>query len=321
MADTHEMDFTGWLPIRAWMEQGQWWIDWCWFGDTPLTQPFYRDSVQLALRKPFNQAMRRITPISALVDWQQRSPAAAPQAFIHHASRCGSTLMAQLLARLPTHRVLSEPPPLDALLRAHFFDPAASRWQPTWVTALLSAFGQSQQPLVIKLDAWNIFEADFLRQLYPATPSVFLYRHPLEIIVSQLRQPGAHMVPGMIGPSLLAFSLEEAASLSPLEFSARSLGKILHQGLQLCQARGALPVDYRELPQALWGRLAPLFAVPDSAHEQLRQTAHWDAKTPSMAFTPDSQRKRDAASPEVQAAVERWALEPYLALERLRLGA
>lgn len=317
-------DFQGWLPIRAWPEQGQWWIDWCWFGQQALTEPFYRDSVQKALRKPFNQAMRRITPIAELLDWQRRSPAPAPRALIHHASRCGSTLMAQLLAQLPSHTVVSEPPPLDALLRAHFLDPAAAPQQPAWVGALLSAFGQARHgnetALVVKLDAWNIFEAQFLRQLYPDTPWIFLYRDPLEIVMSQLRQPGIHMVPGMIGPSLLAFSLEEAARMSPLEFAARSIGKILQQGLEQCRAGGGLPVNYSELPTALWGRLAPLFGVPDGASAVMLRAAGQNAKEPSMGFVPDSADKRATATPEVRAAVERWAQAPYAALELLRLG-
>lgn len=320
-----DSDLRHWLPIRVWQTQGEWRVDWCWFGDRPLTEPFYRDSVQRALRLPFNQALRRVTPLASLLDWHQASPGVAPRAFIHHASRCGSTLVAQLLAGLDRHIVLSEPPPLDSLLRAHLVDAMAPPRQAAWVRALLSAFAQPrrgmEEGLVVKLDAWNIFEADLLRRLYPTTPWIFLYRDPLEIVVSQLRQPGAHAVPGMLGPSALACSPEEAAGMSPPEFVARSIGRILHQGLAQCRQNGGVPVNYRELPDAVWGRLAPLFEVREADLAGLRQIAGRDAKQPHQGFSADSAAKREAASAEVRAAVERWAREPYLALERLRLSA
>lgn len=317
-------DLQHWLPIRVWLAEGEWRVDWCWFGDRPLTEPFYRDSVQRALRLPFNQAMRRETPLAGLLAWQQASPGVAPRAFIHHASRCGSTLLAQLLAGIDRHIVLSEPPPLDSLLRAHFADAPAPGQQAAWVGALLSAFAQPrrgvEEGLVVKLDAWNIFEADFLHRLYPTTPWIFLYRDPLEIVVSQLRQPGTHTVPGLLGPSALAFPPEQAAGMSPEEFAARSIGRILDQGLAQCRRNGGVPVNYCELPDALWGRLAPLFDVRESDLAGLQQIAGRDAKQPHQGFSADSAAKRESASAEVRAAVERWALAPYQALERLRLS-
>ena len=126
-------DMQGWLPIRAWSRDGEWRVDLCWFGEQRLTQPFYRDEVDLALRLPFNQAFRRDTPLVTLLDWQAISPGLTPSAFIFHASRCGSTLLAQMLARLDSHIVLSEPPPLDQLLRAHY---ASSQNEGGWVSVV-----------------------------------------------------------------------------------------------------------------------------------------------------------------------------------------
>ncbi|WP_342245436.1 sulfotransferase family protein [Pseudomonas sp. OTU5201] len=315
-------DLHGWLPVRAWQRDGEWRLDWCWFGEQRLTRPFFRDDVDLALRLPFNQAFRRETGLDALLEWHVSSPGLAPSALIFHASRCGSTLMAQMLASLERHVVLSEPPPLDSLLRAHFHDPAVASQQPTWVAALMSAYGQrrsgGEQRLMVKLDAWNVFEAPLLQGLYRNTPRIFLYRDPLEIVVSQLRQPGMHRVPGMLGPSALDFAGEDIAAMSPLEYTSRTIGRILQQGLELCLDHGGIPVNYSELPDALWGRLAPVFGLDEADTPTLRDIAAFDAKQPAMWFSADSQRKRDEASGEVRAAVERWADDSYEGLERLR---
>jgi hypothetical protein len=322
MEGMNTRDMHGWLPIRGWRRDGEWRLDWCWFGEQRLTRPFFRDDVDLSLRLPFNQAFRRETTLDALLDWQAARPGVVPGAFIYHASRCGSTLMAQMLAGLERNIVLSEPPPLDSLLRAHFLDPAVQGRQPQWIRALLSAYGQRrlgvEERLLIKLDAWNVFEAPLLHALYPDTPRIFLYRDPLEIVVSQRRQPGMHSVPGFLGPSALDFSEEEAQAMPPLEFVSRSIGRILEQGLELCRRYGGVPVNYSELPDALWGRLAPLFGVREADVPRMREIAAFDAKQPAMWFSADSQRKREAADDQVRKAVECWAREPYESLEALR---
>ena len=317
-----EQDFSGWLPIRAFFQSGEWRLDWCWFGEQRLARPFFRDDVDQALRLPFNQAFRRETDFQALLDWQAVSPGMPPTALIFHASRCGSTLMAQMLATLDDNIVLSEPPPLDNLLRAHRLDPKATPHQPAWLAALVSAYGQrrqgNEQRLFIKLDAWNVFEAPLLLALYPEVPRVFLYRDPLEIVVSQLRQPGLHCVPGLLGSSALDLPAQEALRMTPAEYTSRTVGAILQQGLALCQQRGAVAVNYQELPNACWGRLASLFDVHDAHLPRLRETAGFDAKQPSQSFSADSHSKRKAADEGVREAVEYWAGKAYRALEEWR---
>lgn len=309
--------FDGWLPIGIAAQDQV--VDWCWFGEQRLHEPFYRDDVERALRLPFNLAFRRATPLQALLDWQHSSPGLAPRAFIYHASRCGSTLLAQMLASLPSQVMLSEPAPIDSLLRASTGSlPEATRR--TALAALLSAFGQRrramERSLVVKLDAWNIFELPLLRHCFPTTPWLFLYRDPVEIAVSHLRQPGMHMVPGLLGQSPL--DSPEDAGLSRESVIARRLGRLLTQGLQHCQALGGLAVNYTELPAALGSRLQPLFGLSDSeVHSALSMTGR-HAKHPHLPFSADSQAKRLNASAALCNELARWADEPYRQLEQLR---
>ncbi|MFJ4347296.1 sulfotransferase family protein [Pseudomonas sp. NPDC089401] len=316
-------DFQGWLPIRLWRRDGEWRLDWCWFGAAHLARPFFRDDVDQALRLPFNQALRRDTDLQALLDWQARSPGLAPTALLFHASRCGSTLIAQLLASQARNIVLSEPPPLDNLLRAPLQDPQAKAWQADAVHALLSAYGQqrhgAERQLMVKLDAWNVFEAPLLAELYPRVPRIFLYRDPLEIVVSQLRQAGMHRVPGLLGPSALDTVLAADEAMDTVQYTCRLIGEILKAGLVLCREHGGIAVNYSELPDALWGRLATVLGVTPGDAPALRDVAAFDAKQPAMTFSCDSQRKRHEASDAVRDGVLQWALEPYKALESIRL--
>ncbi|UZD95626.1 sulfotransferase family protein [Pseudomonas corrugata] len=309
------LNLQDWLPIRVWQEAGQWRVDWCWFDDKPLSQPFFGDAVEDALRLPFNQAFRRQTPLDALAQWQQQSPGLVPSAFIFHASRCGSTLISQMLAQLDDHIVVSEPPPLDRLLRSDL--PAVERCAA--LKGLLSAYGQPrrgvERRLVIKLDAWNIGELSRLRECFPDTPWLFVYRDPLEIAVSHMRRPGMHMVPGMIGPSIL----DDGLSFSgPEDFIARRLGRLLQVGLEYCHGAGGLAVNYNELPEAMTGGLARFFQLDDAQLKQAFTTVGRHAKQPSQVFVDDRAEKHREVSPLLRERVGSWAQGPYDALENLR---
>ena len=309
------LNLDGWLPIRIWPIAGQWQVDWCWFGDRTLHQPFFRDAVDDALRLPFNQAFRRQTPLAALIDWHAQSPGLAPSAFILHASRCGSTLISQMLARLDDHIVISEPPPLDALLRSDL--PAPERRAA--ISGLLSAYGQRrrgvEQRLVIKLDAWNIGEWPRLQECFADTPWLFVYRDPLEIAVSHLRRPGMHMVPGMLGDCVLEDGLPFAGRE---DFIARRLGRLLEAGLIHCRDSGGLPVNYSELPDAMGGRLARFFRLDDVQCQQVFAAVDLHAKQPSQPFVADGEDKRREVSTLLEERVRYFAQRSFLDLELLR---
>ncbi|RON05320.1 sulfotransferase family protein [Pseudomonas brassicacearum] len=312
------LNLDGWLPIRVWKQDGEWRVDWCWFGDQPLRQPFFRDAVEEALRLPFNQAFRRQTSLKTLSDWQTTSPGLAPSAFIFHASRCGSTLISQMLAQLDNHIVISEPPPLDALLRSAL--PPIER--NAAIRGLLSAYGQSrrgmEQRLVIKLDAWNIGELKQLHECFPETPWLFVYRDPLEIAVSHLRRPGMHMVPGMIGAS----ALDDGAAFEGQEdFIARRVGRLLHLGAEYCREFTGLAVNYRELPGAMDGRLARFFALNTEQQTRVFGAVSQHAKQPAETFVVDGEDKQREASALLRARVRYWARGPYETLEKSRLAA
>ena len=317
--------FDGWLPIRVYSDGDAFRVDWCHFGSRRLVDPFFRDSVEAALREPFNLAFRQDTAIDALVEYADECPGIPPTAFICHASRCGSTLLARMLMSLPEYVVASEPPLLDKVLRAHLRLPTLDRdMQRRWLRATLSALAQpragGESRFVVKLDAWNITETALMREAFPGVPWIFVYRDPLEIAASQLNMPGMQVVPGALGPSPALIPREDALGMSRVEFVARSVGRILEAGHQACTQLGGRPVHYRELPDALWTSLAADFRIDaeTSVLSSLREAARFDAKNPYFEFDPEAERKQLAPTTELATAVERYAQPAYRALEALR---
>jgi hypothetical protein len=108
----------GWLPVRARWRDHELIVDWAYLGARRLLEPFFEESVLLCLTKPFNRFFDYSTPIDALAGWLKQHPDLPPTGFIFHMSRCGSTLVSQMLAAIPRNVVVSEASPIDAVVQA-----------------------------------------------------------------------------------------------------------------------------------------------------------------------------------------------------------
>ena len=317
-------DFDGWIPIRVYWQDGSPWVDWCHFGGQRLTESFFRGDVGAALNRPFNLAFRRQTPIAALEELREARPGIEPTAFLFHASRCGSTLVSQMLAALETHVAVSEPPMIDSILRAHYFSPGADEeTRIRWLRGMVCALAQprnGETRFFVKLDAWNIFELATLRKAFPRTPWIYLYRDPLEIAVSQMKERASYMIPGMLGPALCFFDPRETMNMPHPEFVARLLGRMLEAGNAGCIHEGGIALHYDELPGAAWTSLRATLGIADDPRttEIMKAVARQHAKQPYLEFFADSERKQREATPELRRVIDQWATPAYRTLEATR---
>jgi hypothetical protein len=288
----------GFLPIRAGAHSAGTAIDWAWFGPDPLTEPFFEGDIRRALRRPFNRMVRwRMALADFLADSGRQSGALAPQGFIFHMSRCGSTLMAQMLARSLRNIVVSEAAPIDF---------AVQTGSPAFLRAMVLAFGRRrsgcEQRLFVKLDSWHALALPLFERAFPGTPWLFLYRDPLEVMVSQQREPGAQMVPQLVASSI--FGLEPMTP-GP-DYTARVLNRICTAAAEALASPRGLAFNYRDLPETFDTRILPHFGfAPDAAERAAMHDALGvDAKSPTMPFTPDRAAKQAAASAHLRALTQ-----------------
>lgn len=317
----------GWMPIRVYPEAGQLRVDWCHLGDTRFLEPFFNETVERRLRHPFALLFRPQTSLDALVERQASRPGLPVRGLVFHMSRCGSTLVSQMLAALPWCRVLSEAGPIDSVLRAHHTLPGVSdETRMTWLRAVVAALGQPQhaeeRALFLKLDAWHTLELPLLQRAFPGVPWVFLYREPVEVMASHLQHRGAHMLPGLLEPGLLGLAPPDATGMTLEEYGARVLARICEAGLEGYRARtspGRL-VSYRELPEVVPELLAGHFAEDVRAEdvERMRSAGGRDAKNPVVSFEDDSARKAREVSALGREMAERFILPVHDALEAAR---
>ncbi len=297
-------------------------VQWLAVDGARFTEPFFDETLRRLQRLPANARERRIvTPIHVLAD--SNTPAGVPLAgLIFHVSRCGSTLIAQMLAALPSNIVISEAPVLDDILQAPRHDPRITDDERVaWLRGAVNALTQRRHPeeerAFVKLDCWSIFDLPVIRRAFPGVPLLFVHRHPVEVLVSLMRMPSMTLIRDTVTPEQLGLSSAERDALSREEHAAAILGALFREA---GRHRAALvPVAYQQLPDLVWeGMPGCTFTHEDRA--LLQAASARDAKNPGQSFASDVADKRREASPALLSAAARWA-EPHYARWLAEVGA
>ena len=192
----------------------------------------------------------------------------------------------------------------------------------TWLRWIVGAFGRkrtgTETGYFIKFDSWSLIDLDLIERAFPHVPWIFLYRNPVEVMVSQLKGPGVQMIRGSIDRLLPGLPITETLQMPAEEYCARVIGRFCEMALLHSDRRNAKLVEYTELPGAVTGVIADHFGITFSPDDVkiLSTAAKFDAKTPQMNFTPDSQAKKNTASDAVLRAAAEFT-DPFY--NRLRV--
>ena len=189
-------------------------------------------------------------------------------------SRCGSTLVSQMLAAIPGTIAVSEPPPVDAVVRMTGMAPQPPEWQVRALRAMVAALGRNRsgdaRRYFIKTDAWHILALPLFRAAFPSVPWVFLYRDPIEVIVSQMRMSGMMAVPNELSPEM--FGIDMADAIPSPDYCSRVMAALCAAAVEGYAAGGGILVNYSELPDAVSGRLLDHFGIEPGADDLAAMT-------------------------------------------------
>jgi hypothetical protein len=320
------VDLTGWTPAYAQVAAGELTLEWCYTGQRRFTEPFFGDTIDRVSRDLAALVFRQQTTFDVARDWHERGAGMAPAGLIFHMSRCGSTLVAQMLAALPENRVLSEPTPLNAIVRAALLDQQIPRARVVeWLRTVIGLLGrplEGERRYFLKLDCWHVLALPLLLEAFPAAPWIFLYREPAAVLVAQVREPGAWTVASALEPEVFAAGREPISPLPRPDYLGRALARLCDAALEHRGCGRGLLVNYDQLPDFVTARLLEHFGLrPGPTQLQtMRAVAGADAKTPQLRFATDRDAKRQAVTPALQAVVDRWLVAPYQRLEAARNG-
>jgi hypothetical protein len=313
-----------WLPVDALIDNGRPAVEWMDLREVSFDEPFFHETV--ARVKANRAADSVITDLDFLLQMDKICDAVEPAGFIFHTSRCGSTLLANACRSLNGSLVMAEAPVLDKIASRFFTDAERSSTKELlymlFLKAAVTALGQ--RPTVVgnkyfvKFACTSTLQMRRIRRVWPNVPFVFLYRDPVEVIVSNLRSMPEWMRPKSnptTAAAIVDVDVYEVENLTPEEFCARAMGRFFAEALASVDGP-TKHVNYIELtsPDGLVAAVR-FFGIQPSTEEldAIKEVSRLYSKdsTRSRTFQSDGQSKRASASASVIELAAKWALPFY----------
>lgn len=216
-----------WIPIKLIEKENEVYFEWIYFSDIPFADPFFEETIAKCRSHSYNsKSFKLISTAENLIDWSKEVDFVELKGLVFHVSRCGSTMLSQSLATSSENIMVSEAPIIDDILRSDAFDVDTKS---VLLESVIRLLGQKRFPeqknLIIKLDAWSIFKASYLRSVFPEIPFALLYRNPGEVLRSHQKMAGMHMVPNIIPSSVFGITSKEIQEVSFQQYQALVLEK------------------------------------------------------------------------------------------------
>jgi hypothetical protein len=313
-------DLKGWLPVDAVVVDGRPGLMWMDMSGIDLSEPFFQQTVE---RAKSENRRELFTEFDVLLQLEKEVESVDPTGFIFHSSRCGSTLVANACRAVSNSIVLSEADAIDKLIARFITDadnPVKESLYSVFLRGVVHALAQrrtgSEQHLFIKFACCSFAQLERIKRIWPNVPWLFLYRDPVETIVSNLRD----VPPWLIDSDrrVLSSIIGDAGDISLEELCARTIGSLYSTAYDLANGNSML-LNYNQLSVPVIAKVLNFFKVSLSTEEleTIARTSGVYSKEVSgtRAFVADVDTKQRLASGLVREMSERWAGEPYRLLE------
>ncbi|OCX54055.1 hypothetical protein BEL04_07210 [Mucilaginibacter sp. PPCGB 2223] len=251
-------------------------------------------------------------------EWATVIDHVSPTSFIFHISRCGSTLLSQLLGLNEESISLSEVPIFDDILRLRYKLPGITEeYTGELLQAAMKFYGQkrfgTEKNMFIKTDSWHIHFYRELRTLYPDVPFLLLYRAPAEVFESHVKLRGTQTVPGLIEPEVFGFANDGIPDFH--SFPAKVIASYLTAYITVASTDSlSVLLNYNEGMTAIMDKIARVTNIKyDTAlRQKMEERTGYHSKYPGTVFS----EQRDMPPPECL-----WdALDLYNQVELLRFN-
>jgi hypothetical protein len=179
--------------------------------------------------------------------------------------------------------------------------------------------------LFVKFACCSTSQIERIRRIWPSVPWVFLYRDPVETIVSNMRNPPSWLMDEdhRVLASIIDSSPEAVAQMPAEELCARSIASFFLTAHRVANDR-ALLLNYNQLSTSEISNVLNFFGIEPAAAEMetiARQSQTYSkAASGAHAFIADAESKQQLATGAAREAAEHWASKPYQLLEQKRLG-
>jgi hypothetical protein len=323
--------FKGWLPVDAVVVDGRPGLRWMDMSGVSLAEPFFQQTVERAKTENQNRE-ERFTEFDVLLQLEKTLDSVPPTGFIFHSSRCGSTLVANACRAIANSILLSEANAIDKLIARFITDAEAGDVKEAlysvFVRGVVHALGQrrsgNEQHLFVKFSCCSFSQIERIKRIWPRVPWIFLYRDPIETVVSNTTDVPPWLVDNdrRVLASITAASSSEIAEMNLEELCARTAGSLYSMAYRVANGNSLL-LNYNQLSVPVISKVLSFFRISPSSEEMeaIARVSRAYSKQTSQTreFIADAEAKQKLASNLIRETVARWALEPYQQLERKRV--
>ena len=281
-----------------------------------LVRPLYYDE---------NDPRIKLIPLDQFLKDPKHSTIPSPKLrFIFHMSRCGSTLITQMLATSERFFVISEPPIINKLLDPSLIIPAEyskSELIKSILIAIESCKPKDTEYTFIKFRSWNtLFLDEFIRD-FPQVQWMFIHRDGLEVLESVLRDPPGWLRNRLMQSNYFARFLdieaERLLSMGNEEYAARMLGTFCRK-VNVMRSQDTFLVDYIDLKKSFFRDMRDRWhiSLTEQEIELMERSSRLYSKdvTRTKIFEPDSEEKRKKLTENQERLVKK-----FVEAERLKL--
>lgn len=293
----------GFVPYKLFRDENEVFCHWLYTGGNRFHEPFFDETI-LRCRVDFsnNRRFKSISAMPMLPEWASHFSSAKPEAIIFHLSRCGSTLLTQLLTLDEQNISLSEVPFFDELLRLPVQQPGFSlETTEVWLKAAFQFYGRpktaTENRVFIKTDCWHIFFFETWRKLFPEVPVVLLYRSPDEVLRSQQKRRGMQAVPGLVEPSIFGIAESEIRYEDFDHYFSMVMQNILCRFLEVSEKDGRVVLaNYNEGMINVMKRIGHASGISwdNDLLLKMEERSRYHAKYPGQAFSGDAPSGQEA---------------------------
>lgn len=104
----NEHPLKGWMPYKLVIEHNIPLVHWLYGSDTAFNRPFFENSISQCKSHKYNSSgFKCMSILEDMVEWSYTLPEILPITLIFHISRCGSTILSQLIGLNSKYIVLA----------------------------------------------------------------------------------------------------------------------------------------------------------------------------------------------------------------------
>jgi hypothetical protein len=321
MSNNNNSPVKSWIPVKLYPEDESLLCRWLYVGNKDFTEPFFDETIS-ACRAQFTEnghLKKSMSSINILEDFASDIESVSPTAFIFHISRCGSTLISQMLGMQPSNIILPEVPFFDDLLRYGKKNNRMPEILPQ-LKAAVDLYGakrnENYNNLFIKTDSWHLHFYKELRTLYPTVPFFLLYRKPDEVLRSQQKKRGMQAIPNLLEADIFGFDKDKISKMPFDEYMGMVIESYLLAFENILQKdKLAYAINYHDGAMQIVDTIASVTSLQISDSEKLlmQKRAGFHAKFPEQIFS-------EAKPDEPVAGFLKRSFELYDKIEAIRLS-